>query len=138
FMFGAYIAEVVSVSLGPGNAIKVENVLAVADCGLVINRSGAINQLEGGIIDGLSSAMLQGMSIEDGRAMNGNFDDYPLLRIKDAPRVEVVLVESKESPEGMGEMTLPPLAAALCNAIFAATGKRIHKLPVRSALGANV
>lgn len=138
FMFGAYIAEVVSVSLGPGNAIKVENVLAVADCGLVINRSGAINQLEGGIIDGLSSAMLQGMSIEEGRAMNGNFDDYPLLRIKDAPRVEVVLVESKESPEGMGEMTLPPLAAALCNAIFAATGKRIHKLPVRSALGANV
>lgn len=138
FMFGAYIAEVVSISIGPGETIKVDNVTAVADCGLVINRSGAMNQLEGGIIDGLSSAMFQSIIIEGGRARNSNFDDYPLLRIKDAPRVEVVLVDSNEPPEGMGEMTLPPLAAALCNAIFSATGKRIHKLPVRSALAASV
>lgn len=137
FMFGAYIAEVVSVSVGPGEAIRVEQVLAVADCGLVINRSNALNQLEGGIIDGLSSAMFQGVLIESGRAQVGNFDDYPLLRMKDAPRVQVELINSQEPPEGMGEMTLPPLAAALCNAIFAATGKRIHKLPVRSALGTN-
>lgn len=137
FMFGAYIAEVVSISVGPGDAIKVERVLAVADCGLVINRSSALNQLEGGVIDGLSSAMHQAMHIRDGQAQEGNFDAYPLLRMKEAPLVEAVLVESEESPEGMGEMTLPPLAAALCNAIFAATGKRIHKLPVRSALAAN-
>jgi len=137
FMFGAYIAEVVSVSLDPNDAVKVEHVLAVADCGLVINRSSAINQLEGGIIDGLSSAMHQAVHIQHGRAQEGNFNDYPLLRMKEAPRVDVHLVDSEEGPEGMGEMTLPPLAAALCNAIFAATGKRIHKLPVRSVLGAN-
>lgn len=137
FMFGAYIAEVVSVSVGPGETIRAEQVLAVADCGLVINRSNALNQLEGGIIDGLSSALLQGVPIESGRAQVGNFDDYPLLRMKDAPQVQVELVDSQEPPEGMGEMTLPPLAAALCNAIFAATGKRIHKLPIRSALGTN-
>lgn len=138
FMFGAYIAEVVTISLGAEDSIRVDQVVAVADCGLVINRSGAMNQLEGGIIDGLSSAMLQAVTIQGGRATAGNFDDYPLLRMKDAPRVDVVIVDSNEPPEGLGEMTLPPLAAALCNAIFAATGKRIHKLPVRSALGASV
>lgn len=132
FMFGAYIAEVVSISIAAGNVIKVEHVLAVADCGLVINRSNALNQLEGGVIDGLSSAMHQAVHIADGRAREGNFDSYRLLRMKEAPKVDVVLVDSHESPEGMGEMTLPPLAAALCNAIFAATGKRIHKLPVQS------
>lgn len=132
FMFGAYIAEVVSISVAAGNAIKVEHVLAVADCGLVINRSNALNQLEGGVIDGLSSAMHQAVHIIDGRTREGNFDSYRLLRMKEAPTVDVVLVDSRESPEGMGEMTLPPLAAALCNAIFAATGKRIHKLPVQS------
>lgn len=136
FMFGAYIAEVVSISVGAGDAIKVERVVAVADCGLVINRSSALNQLEGGVIDGLSSALHQAIHIQGGQAQEGNFDSYPLLRMKEAPVVDVVLVESEESPEGMGEMTLPPLAAALCNAIFAATGKRIHKLPVRSALAA--
>lgn len=136
FMFGAYIAEVVTVSIGAGNAVKVEQVLAVADCGLVVNPGNAKNQLEGGIIDGLSSALNQSIHVEGGKAREGNFDDYPLLRMKDAPPIEVVLVPSEEPPEGTGEMTLPPLAAALCNAIFAATGKRIHTLPVRTALGA--
>jgi isoquinoline 1-oxidoreductase beta subunit len=130
FMFGAYVAEVVSISMPDANTIKVENVIAVVDCGLVINRSGAMNQLEGGIIDGLSAALNQAVHIENGRAKESNFDDYKLMRMKDAPAVEVHLVESDESPEGLGEMTLPPVAAALCNAIFAATGKRIRKLPV--------
>jgi len=132
FMFGAYIAEVVSISIPDGKNIKVENVVAVADCGLVINPSNAMNQLEGGIIDGLSSALNQAIHIDGGMVKEGNFDDYRLLRMKDAPSVEVVLVENDEDPEGMGEMTLPPLAAALSNAIFAATGKRIHKLPILS------
>lgn len=132
FMFGAYIAEVVSVSIGANGAIKIEKVDAVADCGLVINRSGALNQLEGGIIDGISSAMHQAVHIVGGRADEGNFDRYTLLRMKDAPTVEVTLIDSAENPEGMGEMTLPPLAPALCNAIFAATGKRIRKLPIAS------
>jgi isoquinoline 1-oxidoreductase beta subunit len=131
FMFGAYIAEVVSISMSDSQTIKVEQVVAVADCGLVINRSNAINQLEGGIIDGLSSALNQAVHIHGGKVKEGNFDDYRLLRMKDAPTIDVVLVESNEDPEGMGEMTLPPLAAALSNAVFAATGKRIHKLPIQ-------
>ena len=131
FMFGAYIAEVVSISITDAQSVKVERVLAVADCGLVINRSNAMNQLEGGIIDGLSSSLNQAIHILAGRAKEGNFDEYRLLRMKDAPAVEVVLVDSDENPEGMGEMTLPPVAAALSNALFAATGKRIHKLPIQ-------
>ena len=133
FMFGAYVAEVVSISMPDANTIKVENVVAVVDCGLVINRSGASNQLEGGIIDGLSAALNQAVHIENGRAKESNFDDYKLMRMKDAPAIEVHLVDSDESPEGLGEMTLPPVSAALCNAIFAATGRRIHKLPVNLA-----
>jgi isoquinoline 1-oxidoreductase beta subunit len=133
FMFGAYVAEVVSISMPDVNTIKVENVVAVVDCGLVINRSGAMNQLEGGIIDGLSAALNQAVHIENGRAKESNFDDYKLMRMKDAPSVEVHLVDSEEGPEGLGEMTLPPVAPALCNAIFAATGKRIRKLPINLA-----
>ena len=131
FMFGAYTAEVVSISMTDSQTIKVERVVAVADCGLVINRSNAVNQLEGGIIDGLSSALNQAVHITGGRVKEGNFDEYRLLRMKDAPAIDVVLVDSDEDPEGMGEMTLPPLAAALSNAVFAATGKRIHKLPIQ-------
>ncbi len=130
FMFGAYVAEVVTISLPTPTSFKVEHVTAVVDCGLVINKSGALNQLEGGIIDGLSAAMNQAIHIENGRVKETNFDAYRLLRMKDAPTLDVELVESPEPPEGLGEMTLPPVAAALCNAIFAATGKRIHQLPI--------
>lgn len=130
FMFGAYVAEVVSISMPDANTVKLENVVAVVDCGIVINKSGARNQLEGGIIDGLSAAMGQAVHIENGIAKEKNFDSYKLLRMKDAPEIDVHLIDSDESPEGLGEMSLPPVAAALCNAIFAATGKRIRKLPV--------
>jgi isoquinoline 1-oxidoreductase subunit beta len=130
FMFGAYVAEVVHISITDQNTIKVERALAAVDCGIVINKSGAMNQLEGGIIDGISAALHQAIHIENGRAKEGNFDDYKLLRMKDAPKVEVHLVDSDELPEGLGEMSLPPIAAALSNAVFAATGKRIRKLPI--------
>jgi CO/xanthine dehydrogenase Mo-binding subunit len=129
-MFGAYVAEVITISIPSPNTIKVESVLAVVDCGLVINRSNAMNQLEGGIIDGLSAALNQAVHIENGKARESNFDNYKLLRMKDAPNIEVHLVDSDEGPEGLGEMTLPPIAAALSNAVFAATGKRIRKLPI--------
>lgn len=130
FMFGAYVAEVVSIQMTGNDSFKITNVVAVVDCGLVINRSGAVNQLEGGIIDGLSAAMHQAVHIENGRAKESNLDTYKLLRMREAPPISVHLVDSEEGPEGLGEMTLPPVAAALCNAIFAATGKRIRKLPV--------
>jgi isoquinoline 1-oxidoreductase beta subunit len=130
FMFGAYVAEVVSISIPEPGKIKLENVVCVVDCGIVINKSGALNQLEGGIIDGLSAALGQAIHIEGGKATVSNFNSYPLLRMKDAPKLEVYLVESNEPPEGLGEMSLPPVAAALCNAIYAGVGKRIRKLPI--------
>jgi len=130
FMFGAYVAEVVTISMPTPTTIKIENVTAVVDCGLVINKSGALNQLEGGIIDGLSAALNHAIHIENGQVKESNFDQYKMLRMKDAPTLDVQLVDSPETPEGLGEMTLPPVAAALCNAIFVATGKRIHKLPI--------
>jgi isoquinoline 1-oxidoreductase beta subunit len=130
FMFGAYVAEVVSITLPDPNKIKVENVVCVVDCGIVVNRSGAVNQLEGGVIDGLSAALQQAVHIEGGKAKESNFNNYPLLRMKDAPTVDVHLVDSDAHPEGLGEMSLPPVAGALCNAIYAATGKRIRKLPI--------
>ncbi|MES2125638.1 MAG: molybdopterin cofactor-binding domain-containing protein [Pseudomonadota bacterium] len=133
FMFGAYVAEVVTVSLEGPNGYKVDSVVAVVDCGTVINKSGALAQIEGGIIDALSVAQGQAIHIENGRTREGNFDSYPLLRMKDAPKIEVHLVDSSESPEGLGEISLPPLPAALCNALFAATGKRIRRLPIRLA-----
>jgi isoquinoline 1-oxidoreductase beta subunit len=130
FMFGAYVAEVVTISVSPDKEIKIENVLAVVDCGIVVNRSGALNQIRGGLVDGLSAAINGGIHIKNGEVVEKNFDAYKLMRMKQAPPVEVVLVDSNENPEGLGEMSLPPVAAALCNAIFSATGKRIRKLPI--------
>jgi isoquinoline 1-oxidoreductase subunit beta len=130
FMFGAYVAEVVTISWQESNRFKIDKVWCVVDCGIVVNKSGAINQLECGVIDGLSAALNQAVHIDGGKAIESNFNNYPLLRMKDAPAVEVHLVESNENPEGLGEMALPPIAAALCNAIYAGTGKRVRKLPV--------
>ncbi len=136
FMFGAYVAEVISISMRDGG-IKVESIVVACDCGMVINKSGAQNQLEGGIIDGLGAALYGAVHIEGGNSKESNFDDYKLLRMKDAPSIEVHLVDSNEKPEGLGEMSLPVVSAALCNAIFAATGKRIRKLPINVNGGSN-
>ncbi len=131
FMFGAYVAEVVTIRMTGPTTFKVEHVLAVVDCGLVVNPVGARKQIEGGINDGLSAALHQAIHIDGGRALESNFHDYPLLRMADAPKIDVHLVDSEAAPEGLGEMSLPPLAAALCNAIYAATGKRIRSLPIK-------
>lgn len=130
FMFGAYIAEVVTISMVTSDKIKIENVVAVCDCGIVVNRSGAANQIQGGIIDGLSAALNGAIHIENGRAKESNFDSYKLMRINEAPTIDVHFIESSENPEGLGEISLPTISAALCNALFAATGKRIRKLPI--------
>ncbi len=131
FMFGAYVAEVVTIRMTGPSDFKVEEVVAVVDCGLVINPTGARKQIEGGINDGLSAAIHQAVHIEGGRAVESNFHNYPLLRMHEAPKIEVHLVDSDAPPEGLGEMSLPPVAAALCNALYAATGKRIRNLPIK-------
>ena len=131
FMFGAYVAEVAEISITNG-APKIERVVAAVDCGIVVNKSGAHAQVEGGIIDALSMCLHQEITIKDGAAEQSNFHTYPLLRMREAPRVDVHFVDSEESPEGLGEISLPALPAAVFNAVFAGTGTRYRKIPLNS------
>jgi len=130
YSHAGYFAEIAEVSVTPSGRLKIHDVWACGDVGPIINRSGAETQVQGGIIDGLSAAWLQEITIERGRTVQGNFDDYPLLRISDTPSVHVEFIESDNPPTGLGEPALPPLAPAVCNGIFAATGLRIRSLPI--------
>jgi isoquinoline 1-oxidoreductase subunit beta len=118
------------------NKIKVHKVFCAVDCGQVVNLSGAETEVEGGIIDGLGVALYGELTIKNGETVQKNFDKYNLIRIADAPDIEVKFMENNIDPMGLGEPGLPPIAPAVCNAIFAATGKRIRKLPVNLANGA--
>ena len=126
-----YFAEVVEVAVAPDGAVKLVKVWVAADVGRhVINPFGALNQVEGSVLDGLSAALHQKITIENGAAVESNFTDYALMRINEAPPIETHFIKSDNSPTGLGEPALPPILPALCNAIFAATGKRIRQLPV--------
>jgi isoquinoline 1-oxidoreductase subunit beta len=129
-----YFAEVVQATVGAQGNVRVDQIWVVGDAGShVINPTGAENQVQGSAIDGLSAALGQAITIDRGRALQGNFDDYPLLRIDRAPPVDVHFVLSDHPPTGLGEPALPPVIPALCNAIFAATGKRVRSLPIDPA-----
>ena len=109
--------------------------VAAVDIGTVINPNGVAAQLESGVNDGLSTALRLAINIDGGRVTNANFDTYQLMKIADAPPVvETHIIDNGETPSGMGEMGLPPLAPALANAIFEATGKRIRSLPIADQL----
>ena len=128
----SYVAEVVEVTVA-GNGVKVNRVVAVVDAGLVIHPEGASAQVEGAITMGLSAALGEEITVTGGRVDQGNFDRYPLLRISQAPRIEVHFVEGGKAPQGLGEPALPPVAAALANAIFQASGRRIRRLPLTAS-----
>jgi isoquinoline 1-oxidoreductase beta subunit len=104
----------------------------VADCGPVINLSGAEGQCQGSVIDGISTLARQSISIKAGRVEQSNFHQYPLLRIDQHPEIDVQFLQSDFAPTGMGEPALPPIAAAVCNAIYSATGHRIRHMPISS------
>jgi isoquinoline 1-oxidoreductase beta subunit len=135
FTFGGYVAQVVDVAVDAKGGLKVLKVVGAVDIGQIVNPNGVRAQHEGAINDGLSTALRLAINIEGGRVTNGNFDSYPLMKIADAPPViETHIVGNDYPPSGMGEMGLPPLAPALGNAIFAATGKRIRELPIGNQL----
>jgi isoquinoline 1-oxidoreductase beta subunit len=127
---GTAVAQVAEVSIEQ-DEIRVHKVTSVVDPGLVINPDGATAQIQGAIIMGLSSTLIEEVTIEDGQLAADNFNRYPILQIKDAPEIEVVLLESSDTPNGMGEPPIGPIAAAVANAIFTLTGQRLQKLPLR-------
>jgi isoquinoline 1-oxidoreductase beta subunit len=130
FSHAGHFAEVAEVSVDDNRKVTVHQVTVAADVGPIVNMSGAENQCQGAVIDGLSTTLGLGLSIENGRVQESNFDQYPLLRIGSAPNVDVHFIQSEYAPTGLGEPALPPIAPAVCNAIFAATGFRVRELPL--------
>ena len=128
--FGTVVAEQVEVALVNGAPV-VRRVVCAVDCGVVVNPDVVRMQLESAVVFALSAALHGEITIRDGAVVQGNFDDYPLVRIDACPEIEVHLVASERAPSGIGEPGVPPLAPALANAIFAATGKRLRELPLR-------
>jgi isoquinoline 1-oxidoreductase beta subunit len=130
FSHAGHFAEVAEVSVDANRKLTLHRVTVAGDIGPVVNMSGAENQVEGSVVDGFSTALGLALSYENGRMQETNFDRYPLLRIPHAPVVDVHFIQSDYPPTGVGEPALPPLAPALCNAIFAATGHRVRTLPL--------
>jgi isoquinoline 1-oxidoreductase beta subunit len=124
----AYVAEV---SVDEDARVHVRRVVAAVDCGQVVNPDNVAAQIEGGIAFGLTAALKAEATLKAGRIQQSNFHDYPILQMNEMPVVEVYIVESDQRPSGMGEMGVPPIAPAVANAVFAATGKRIRHIPIR-------
>ncbi|MBI5838253.1 MAG: xanthine dehydrogenase family protein molybdopterin-binding subunit [Candidatus Eisenbacteria bacterium] len=129
--FGSHVAEVVEASVGDGGAVKVYRVVCAIDCGWIVNPDTIEAQMQGGSIYGLTAALTGEITLEKGRVQQNSFTDYEVMGIAEAPKFEVYIVNGPEDPGGVGEPGLPPAAPALLNAIFAATGKRVRRLPVR-------
>jgi isoquinoline 1-oxidoreductase beta subunit len=128
---GSYCAQVVEASVKNG-AVRVHRVVAALDPGHVVNPLSVEMQVQGAIVYALTAALYGEITIKDGAAEQTNFDAYEMLRLADAPKVETVIVPSGDFWGGVGEPPVPPLAPALCNAIFAATGKRVRSLPLKN------
>jgi len=129
--FGTVVAQVAEVSVTEDRGIRVHRVTCAVDCGTAVNPDIVRQQMEGGILFGLSAALYGEITIEDGAVVEGNFHDYRLLRLADSPSVDVHIVPSGETPSGVGEPGVPPIAPAVANAVFAATGQRLRTLPLR-------
>jgi isoquinoline 1-oxidoreductase beta subunit len=132
--FGTFAAVVVEVAVAVSGEISLQKIVAAVDCGIQINPDIIRAQIEGGVLFGLSAALFNGITFSEGRVEQGNFNDYRQLRINETPPIEVHLLESNENPGGLGEVGTVSAAAALGNAIFAATGVRIRRLPIDRSL----
>ncbi|MGA8145385.1 MAG: molybdopterin cofactor-binding domain-containing protein [Candidatus Acidiferrales bacterium] len=131
FSFDSYLAEVAEVSIAPGGKLRVHRVTCAVDCGRVVDPNGVKAQVESAVVYALSATLMGEITIAGGKVEQSNFDTYPVLRMREMPEVEVHIVPSTKPPTGIGEPGVPPLAPAVTNAIFAATGKRIRRLPIR-------
>jgi len=136
--FGSYVAEVAEVSLSEDGSCRVHRVVAAVDCGPTVNPDTIEAQLQGGIVYGLSAALYGEITIDGGRAKQGNFNDYPVLRMNEMPRIEVSILPSTKKQGGIGEPGVPPIAPAVANAIFAATGRPVRRLPIAQHLKARI
>lgn len=128
YCHNTHVAEVADIVLDNGLPV-VKKVTCAVDCGIVVNPLGALNQIKGGVIDGIGHAMYSDFGFSNGVPQSNNFDTYQLIRMGQTPQVDVHFVESDKSPTGLGEPTLPPVGAAIANAIYVATGKRLYKQP---------
>jgi len=131
WQFGdTFLAQVAEVSVAGDGAVRVHRVVCAMDCGVVVNPAGVEAQVQSAIIYGLTAALYGEITLDRGRVTQSNFNDYRMLGLAECPELEVHLVRSDAAPGGVGEAGLPPIAPAVCNAIFAGTGKRIRKLPI--------
>jgi isoquinoline 1-oxidoreductase beta subunit len=128
---GTYIAEVAEVTVTKRGGVHVDRVVCAIDCGTIINPDTVRAQVESAVIWATSAALYGEITMKDGRTVQSNFHDYRVLRMAESPVVEVHLVRNTEPPTGVGEPAVPPLAAAIANAIYAATGQRLRRLPFR-------
>jgi isoquinoline 1-oxidoreductase beta subunit len=131
FCHAGHVAQVAEVSVDANKKLTIHNIVMAMDVGPIVNLSGAEAQAMGAAIDGFSTALGLEVTIENGRIEQTNFDRYPILRIANTPPIEMHFIQSNNPPTGLGEPTLPPVAPAICNAIFAATGHRVRTLPLR-------
>jgi len=131
-VFGTYMAQAAEVEVANDGSVRVRRVVCAVDCGSVVNPDTVEAQVQGAVIFGISAALHGEITLKNGRVQQSNFDDYEVVRINEAPSVEVHIVRNNEAPGGMGEPGTAAIMPAIANAIFAATGKRLRRLPVDS------
>ncbi|MFL7870354.1 MAG: xanthine dehydrogenase family protein molybdopterin-binding subunit, partial [Anaerolineales bacterium] len=125
-----HVAHIAEVSVVENGNVRVQRVVCAVDCGKIVNPDTIAAQMEGGVVFGLTAALKAQATLENGRVQQSNFNNYPILRMDEMPIVEVYIVESDERPTGIGEMGVPPIAPAVANAVYAATGKRVRHIPI--------